>query len=240
MQYISLIIPAKNEKESLEKTIHEVLNYKFINEIIIVVDSRQDNSVSIAKKINSNKIRIITQKKNGYGSAIIEGFNHAKNKYACIFNADYSFDPKFLKNMIGKNNKYQFVFGSRYVKNASSNDDTIITFIGNKIFTFLSKMLLKIKLTDILLTYVLCNVKCFKNLKLKSHDFRLCIELPLRVHQKKYFYIEIPTRERKRFSGKKKVNELKDGFLILLEILYSFYKKFQKSWYIKKYNKKLV
>ena len=120
------------------------------------------------------------------------------------------------------------MFGSRYVKNASSDDDTIITFIGNKIFTFLSKILLKIKLTDVLLTYVLCNVNCFKNLKLKNHDFRLCIELPLRVQQKKYFYTEIPTRERKRFSGKKKVNELKDGFLILLEILDSFYKKYQK------------
>jgi glycosyltransferase involved in cell wall biosynthesis len=118
MQHISLIVPAKNEKESLEKTIREALNYKFINEIIIVVDSHQDNSVSIAKKINSNKIKIITQKKNGYGSAIIEGINHAKNKYACIFNADYSFNPKSLKEMIDKNNKYQFVFGSRYKKNA--------------------------------------------------------------------------------------------------------------------------
>ena len=48
MQYISLIIPAKNEKESLEKTIREILNYKFINEIIIVVDGHQDNSIGIS------------------------------------------------------------------------------------------------------------------------------------------------------------------------------------------------
>jgi glycosyltransferase involved in cell wall biosynthesis len=62
MQYISLIIPAKNEKESLEKTIREILNYKFINEIIIVVDSHQDNSIEISKKINNNKIKVIIQK----------------------------------------------------------------------------------------------------------------------------------------------------------------------------------
>lgn len=224
MQYISLIIPAKNERESLEKTIREILNYKFINEIIIVVDGHWDNSIGISKKINSNKIKVIIQKKNGYGSAIIEGFNHAKNKYACIFNADYSFNPKSLIEMIDKNNKYQFVFGSRYIKNASSDDDTIITFIGNKIFTFLSKKLLKIKLTDVLFTYVLCNVKSFRNLKLRNNDFRLCIELPLKVQRKKYSYTEIPTNERKRFSGEKKVNELKDGFLILLEILNNFFK----------------
>lgn len=224
VQYISLIIPAKNEKESLEKTIREILNYKFINEIIIVVDSHQDNSIIVSKKINSNKIKVIIQKKYGYGSAIIEGFNHAKNKYACIFNADYSFNPKSLKEMIDKNDKYQFVFGSRYIENGSSDDDTIITFIGNKTFTFLSKKIFKIKLTDVLFTYVLCNVKSFKNLKLRNNDFRLCIELPLKVHRKKYSYTEIPTSERKRFSGKKKINELKDGFLILLEILNNFFK----------------
>jgi glycosyltransferase involved in cell wall biosynthesis len=128
MQYISLIIPSKNEKESIEKTIREVLSYSFINEIIIVVDSHHDNSIRVAKKFN---IKIIVQKKRGFGSAIIEGFNNAKNKYACIFNADYSFNPKYLKEMINKTSEYQFIFGSRYMKNGSSDDDTIITFVDS-------------------------------------------------------------------------------------------------------------
>jgi glycosyltransferase involved in cell wall biosynthesis len=158
MQFISLIIPAKDEMESLETTLREIFSYRFINEVIIVVDSYKDNSISIAKKFNT---KVVVQKK-GFGSVIIEGFNHAKNKYACIFNADYSFNPKYLKRMIKKTNKYQFIFGTRYMQNGSSDDDTIITFIGNKIFTYLSKKLLKIKLSDVLLTYVLCNVTAHK------------------------------------------------------------------------------
>jgi len=63
MQFISLIIPAKNEKESLELTLSEILSYRFINEIIIVVDSYKDNSVSIAKKFNT---KVIVQKKEGF------------------------------------------------------------------------------------------------------------------------------------------------------------------------------
>lgn len=221
MRHISVVIPAKNEKESLEKTICEILNYKFINEIIVVVDSHEDNSISIAKRFNA---KIIIQKKNGFGSAVIEGFNYAKNRYACIFNADYSFNPKYLKKMIIKSSKYQFIFGSRYLKDAYSDDDTIITYIGNKIFTFLSQKLLKTKLSDILFTYVLCNVKNFKKLRLKNYDFRFCIELPTKVHRNNYKYTEIPINERKRFSGKKKVNEFKDGFLILLVIIKFFLK----------------
>jgi len=222
MNYISLIIPSKNEKESIEKTISEILNYKFINEIIVVVDSHHDNSIRIAKKFN---IKIIVQKKCGFGSAIIEGFNYAKNKYACIFNADYSFNPKYLKEMINKTDKYQFIFGSRYMKNGASDDDTIITLIGNKIFTYLSKKLLNIKLSDVLLTYVLCNVMDFKKLRLKSNDFRICIELPNAVQKNNYLYTETAIKERKRFSGIKKVNEIKDGFLIFLEIVKNFLKK---------------
>jgi hypothetical protein len=127
--------------------------------------------------------------------------------------------------MIKKTNKYQFIFGSRYIKNGSSDDDTIITFIGNKIFTFIAKLFLKIKLSDVLFTYVLCNVKNFKKLQLKESDFRLCIELPLKVENNHFKYTEIAVRERKRFSGKKKVNELKDGFLILVKIIASLFNK---------------
>jgi glycosyltransferase involved in cell wall biosynthesis len=221
MQFISLIIPAKDEMESLETTLREIFSYRFINEVIIVVDSYKDNSISIAKKFNT---KVVVQKKKGFGSAIIEGFNHAKNKYACIFNADYSFNPKYLKRMIKKTNKYQFIFGTRYMQNGSSDDDTIITFIGNKIFTYLSKKLLKIKLSDVLLTYVLCNVTAFKKLNLKSYDFRICIELPAKVQKNNYYYKELGIKERKRFSGQKKVNELRDGYLILLEIINTFFR----------------
>ena len=222
MKNISLIIPAKNELESLGKTIREILSYKFVNEIIVVVDSKNDNSINAVKKYD---VKIVIQKKKGYGSAIIEGFNYASNEYGCIFNADFSFNPQYLKLMINKTNKYQFIFGSRYIKNGSSDDDTIITFIGNKIFTFMAKLLLKIKLSDVLFTYVLCNVKNFKKLQLKESDFRLCIELPLKVENNHFKYTEIAVRERKRFSGKKKVNELKDGFLILVKIIASLFNK---------------
>ena len=222
MKNISLIIPAKNELESLGKTIREILSYKFVNEIIVVVDSKNDNSINAVKKYD---VKIVIQKQKGYGSAIIEGFNYASNEYGCIFNADFSFNPKYLKLMINKTNKYQFIFGSRYIKNGSSDDDTIITFIGNKIFTLIAKLFLKIKLSDVLFTYVLCNVKNFKKLQLKESDFRLCIELPLKVVNNYFKYTEIAVRERKRFSGKKKVNELKDGFLILVKIIVSLFNK---------------
>ena len=40
-----------------------------------------------------------------------------------------------MRAQMNKGNN-DFVFNSRYEKNAGSDDDTILTYVGNKIFTF--------------------------------------------------------------------------------------------------------
>ena len=215
---ISLIIPSKNEVESLGAVLSELKNNNFINEIIIVVDDKNDNSISVAQKYNC---KIVIQEKKGFGSAIITGYKNATNNFGCIFNADFSFDPKYFEELIKESKSNDFVFGTRYEKQSGSDDDDIVTYVGNKVFSFITKYILGIKLTDILFTYVLCDVKKFNLLDFQNNDFRLCIELPVKVKKSKFKYSEIPMFERKRSGGKKKVNVIKDGFLILLEIVKS-------------------
>ena len=219
MEKISLIIPSKNEVESLGAVLQEVNDNKYVDEIIVVVDSEKDNSIPITKKFNC---KLIIQKSKGYGSAITEGFKNAKNKFGCIYNADHSFDPKYFSDLIRLSKNNNFVFGSRYKGHGGSDDDDVVTFIGNKIFTFITKSILRIKLSDILYTYVLCNVEKFNNLNLKNNDFKLCIELPVKVKKNNHTYIDLEMFERKRFDGKKKVNVIKDGLLISYEIIKSF------------------
>ena len=89
----------------------------------------------------------------------------------------------------------------------------------------MSKNILRINLSDILYTYVLCHVEKFNSLHLKRNDFRLCIELPFKISQSQYSYTEISSYERARYGGKKKVNVLKDGFIILTEVMHSIIKK---------------
>jgi len=223
---ISLIIPTKNEVESLNSVLEELEGNNLVDEILVVVDRPEDNSIPIAKKFNC---KIIIQNNKGFGSAIIEGFKHAKNDYGCIFNADYSFHPKYFQELINESNKSSFIFGTRYKGESGSADDDIVTFVGNRCFSFITKFILGINLTDILYTFVLCDVKKFNSINFKSFDFRLCIELPVLVHKNNFSYSEISMFERKRYAGKKKVNVIKDGFLILIEILKSFKYIFKKK-----------
>lgn len=219
---ISIIIPCKDESLSLNTVLTELKKIKIIDEIIIVIDNKKDSSIDVIKK---NKCKYIIQKNKGYGSAIIEGFKRAKNNYGCIFNADHSFIPKYLNRMHILSKKNDFIFGTRYKGNSGSDDDSLLTYIGNKIFSFICRNFLNIKLTDVLYTYVLCDTKKFNLIKFKSSDFRLCIELPYNVSKKSFKYTEVPMFERKRFAGRKKVNEFRDGFLILIEIIRCFFNK---------------
>ena len=125
------------------------------------------------------------------------------------------------------NKELDIIFASRYSGSKSgSDDDTILTYIGNKIFSFIGKTLYQLKINDILYNFILAKTKKIKILNLKCLDFTLCVEIPLKAQQKKLKFADCPSHERKRYSGKKKVNEFKDGFLILLFLVKSFFKKY--------------
>ena len=222
MNKITLIIPAKNEEESLIYVLKELKNIK-CKKILIVTNT----NYKILKLKNRYKFKLVIQKKEGYGNAITEGLAAVKTEYCCIFNADGSFNPITLILMYKaiQSNKKQFIFASRYEKNSGSLDDTILTYIGNKIFTFIGNFFFKLQLSDLLFTYVLGTTKYFKKLNLTSNDFRLCVEIPLKIKKNKLLIKTIPSYERKRIAGKKKVSEFKDGFLILLFLIKNFLKK---------------
>jgi hypothetical protein len=119
---------------------------------------------------------------------------------------------------------YDLIFASRYEVNGGSKDDTIVTFVGNKIFTLIGNILFKLHISDILFTYIMAKTDTFRKLKLRSGDFRLCVEIPIKSKIKKLKYTTISTIERKRFAGKKNVNELVDGYFILSYLIKSFLK----------------
>ena len=126
-------------------------------------------------------------------------------------------DPKYLNKMLLECKDTNFVFNSRYLSpGGGRDDDTIVTLIGNKIFSFLGKLLFQLNISDILFTYILGETKSFKKLNLTYKDFRLCVEIPINIKKKKILYKSLPSYERSRIAGKKKVSAIKDGYLILV------------------------
>ena len=218
MKELTLIIPAKNEAECLPAVLNELKNFDCKK--IIIIPKTDLNTQNAVKNFDC---KIIAQNSGGFGRALIQGIKEVETNFLCIFNADGSMDPKYLKNMFNElSNNCDFVFNSRYENGGGSDDDTFLTLVGNRIFTFICNLFFRLNISDVLFTYVMGKTSAFKSLDLKRKDFRFCIELPVLVKFKKYKFISKSSYERSRLSGRKKVNELKDGFLILLCILKMF------------------
>ena len=222
MKNLTLVIPAKREKESLPKVLEELKNYEL--KILVVLEKNDVETIDSIKKFDCE---ILYQKNKGYGDALIHGINNVKTELFCIFNADGSFNPKELVMMLSKIDKenFDFVFASRYEKNCSSEDDTWVTLIGNFIFSKIGNIFFNLEITDILYTYVVGKTLLAQQLDLKRKDFVFCVELPIKAKRENLKITTSKSNERARIAGKKKVNAIKDGFLILVAMVKLFFNK---------------
>ena len=221
MSDLTLIIPAKNEKESLPKVLDELGKFDFKKNIILEASDKP--TIEAIKTYGCN---IIFQDSKGYGDALKKGIKTVDTEFFCIFNADGSFDPKELDLMRKKlkDDKYDFVFASRYEKNCGSDDDTFVTFVGNYIFTYLGKIFFRLKISDILYTFVMARASCAKKLDLTANDFSFCVELPIKAKRAGYKICTSKSFERSRIAGVKKVNAFKDGLKILFSMMKLFFR----------------
>ena len=217
---LTLIIPSKNESESLPIVLNSLKKFNYN----VIISLSGDDQETIDSINNYDNVQILKQSGKGYGNALIDGINACKTKYFCIFNADGSFDENDLPKILELNHQYDFVFTSRYSFGGASEDDTIVTYLGNQFFSLLGRIFFLLKISDILYTYVMGRTESFKKLNVTNNDFRFCVEFPIKMQRKNMKYFSIPSYERKRIAGIKKVNAFKDGFLILLEMIKLFFK----------------
>ena len=196
---LTLLIPAKEDPpDCLLYVLNELKSYD-VEKIVVI-----PNNTSLPESFKFEKLKIINQSENGFGNALIEGTKEVETDFFCIFNADGSFNPSELKDMLKLTNDFDYVFASRYLDKAQSDDDTFVTIVGNYIFSKIGSIFFNLKLSDILYTFVICNTKKTKELNLKSKDFGYCVELPIKIQRKNFTYTDIASHERVRHSGEKK------------------------------------
>lgn len=87
------IIPFYNEEEGVVEVIKKISSIKQFDEIILVNDGSQDNSLEIVQnfvaKHKNTRIQVVSYKKNqGKAHAIQTGLKKVKTEYVCMFDSD--------------------------------------------------------------------------------------------------------------------------------------------------------
>jgi glycosyltransferase involved in cell wall biosynthesis len=105
MKILSIIVPAYNMEDYLERCLNSVLHHKWDEdlEVIVVNDGSKDRTLQIALTYKDKFPEIVTviDKENGnHGSAMNAGLRVAKGKYVKELDADDWFDTKEFERFI--------------------------------------------------------------------------------------------------------------------------------------------
>ena len=99
MKY-SVVIPLYNKEHFIKKAIQSVLKQSFQDfEIIIVDDGSTDRSLEIARKFESEKLKVYTQPNQGVSVARNKGIENASGEYIAFLDADDTWNMDYLETI---------------------------------------------------------------------------------------------------------------------------------------------
>lgn len=202
-----------NEAENIKSLIYKIRKYNPNAHILIIDDNSPDGTGKIVKNISNNKknLKLITRtNKKGLDSAHKLAYKFAlKNKYNYLItmDADFSHDPKIIKNFLKFLPKFSFVIGSRYIKGGKclmKGKRLLLSKYGN---LFIGKVL-GIKLSEFTTSYRGFNLKNLKNFNLdqiNSKGYSFFMGTVIEIYVRKFSIKEIPIIFRDRSKGVSKI-----------------------------------
>jgi glycosyltransferase involved in cell wall biosynthesis len=98
--FFSVIIPTYNRADILPATIASVINQKFSDwELIVVDDGSTDNTKEVIEGIDDSRIKYLYQQNAERSEARNNGVNHSKGKYICFLDSDDFYEENYLQEM---------------------------------------------------------------------------------------------------------------------------------------------
>ena len=109
---VSVVIPCFNDEAYIAEAIYSVLNQTYpVWEVICVDDGSFDQSLSIAKAIDSSKLTILSQVNSGAAAARNRGVKVSTGSLICFLDADDLWSTTKLERQIDRMNDAQISFG---------------------------------------------------------------------------------------------------------------------------------
>ena len=116
----SVVIPLYNKEHYIEATIQSVLKQTCQDfEVLVVDDGSRDNSLALARKFESERVRIIPQENQGVSVARNTGILNAQGEFICFLDADDEWRPDYLATIDELTVKYpeSAIFVTAYAVN---------------------------------------------------------------------------------------------------------------------------
>jgi len=211
-----IIIPTYNEINNIQKLIPDIIELYPNMDILVVDDNSPDGTGERVKEMGEvdNRIKVIRRHgKMGLGTAYCEGFRYMlDNRYdlAIQMDADYSHDPKVIREFIKNIEDNDLVIGSRYITGVNvinwPMQRLLLSFFAN----FYTRVITGMPVRD-----ATGGFKCFRKevlesidlKKIRSNGYAFQIEMNFKTFKKGFRIKEIPIVFVDRIEGTSKMSK---------------------------------
>lgn len=230
MYFLSIIIPLFNEEHLVLDVLKMIEDVTFPNsvlnyEVIIVDDCSTDSSYTVVQKYIASKsnFKIYRHDVNqGKGAAVRTGVEMANGNIFLIQDADNELRPFDIPPMIScmEELNVEFINGSRYLHGVNRPLSSYKRYMANRFFTFLTAVIIDVKITDMACGYKLVHKNLYDKIQLKENRFGFEAELIIKALRiKKNNIAEVPVKYFPRNEGEGKKLRNSDAFKILWTII---------------------
>jgi glycosyltransferase involved in cell wall biosynthesis len=216
----TLLVMTLNEVNGMRAIMPKV-NRAWLDQIIVVDGGSTDGTIEWASE---NGYEVYVQKQKGFRHAYTEVWPQIIGDIVITFSPDGNSVAELIPNLIAKMKEgYDMVIASRYLGDAKSDDDDIVTSFGNWLFTRTVNLLHGGQYTDVMVIYRAYRKAMAYELGLDREDAHAIPEklfgtnisweplLSVRAAKANLKIGEIPGDEPPRIGGERKLQVLRWG-----------------------------
>jgi glycosyltransferase involved in cell wall biosynthesis len=230
---VSVVIPAYNERATIDEILRRVLVTDMRKEVVVVDDcstdgtrqilegfaARQERGESAAptqdggEPIPLGELRILFQPQNqGKGAALRRGFAETTGDIVLVQDADLEYDPLDYPRLLEPilDGRADVVYGSRFL-GGPQRVHYFWHYVANRVLTLLSDIFTNLKISDMETCYKVFRREVLQGIQLKSDRFGFEPEITAKIAKGKWRVYEVPISYSGRTYEEGKKITWKDG-----------------------------
>src|SRR5262249_12613124 len=218
---VSVVMPAYNERQTIEEIVRRVLAVPLRTELIVVDDGSTDGTRQRwgALEEELRFVLILQPENRGKGAALRTGFARVSGDIVVVQDADLEYSPEEYPALIELicAGRADVVYGSRFL--GRHRVFLFTHYLGNKLLTLMTNVLYNTILTDMETCFKVMRTEVVRSFKLESNGFGIEPEMTAKIFKRGYRVYEIPiTYDGRSYSEGKKIT-WRDGLVALWVLL---------------------
>src|SRR5579871_6623139 len=187
---IAVLIPCLNEAPNVGNVVDEFRRLLPDAAIYVVDNGSTDDTAAVAR---AHGAEVIAEATRGKGNAVRTAFRVADADYYVLIDGDDTCPTEAVTSLLVPvlTDKADMVVGSRFMKGAAT-EIRPLNRVGNQCFSWLMRLLLNARVTDLLSGYRVMNHALVKHVPLTAQGFEIDAELTFSALRAGYRVVEGP------------------------------------------------